>query len=489
MTASYKWKPVEDLPEEWQNLSSTELGSLASIWQEQSARIQKRDALKQFNERLSREWAIETGIIENLYSIDRGITQLLIEKGIEASLIPHGTTDKPAEQIVLILRDQEEVLEGLFDFVTQRRDLSTSYIKELHQALTRHQETVEAINGLGRLTEVPLERGAWKKQPNNPTRPSGEIHEYCPPEHVAAEMDRLVDMHLQHFEKGVPPEVEAAWLHHRFTQIHPFQDGNGRMARALASLVFLRFGWFPLVIHRDAREEYISALEAADTGDLSPLVQLFAKIQKREFLKALSLSESVLREPSPLRQVISLATDRLKARKRLDFEQMQHKAFVLSRHLEEFTKARLDSISLELNSSLQALDNHYFAIAQQSDESNEFWFKKQIVETARKLDYYADTRTYSSWVRLKIKEDRQTEIVFSVHALGVEFFGIMAVSAFMEYRDRSEASETSVDGPHILSEDVFQFSYKESEQLVLGRFQQWLSDVLLTGLDQWRRQL
>ena len=33
-------------------------------------------------------------------------------------------------------------------------------------------------------------------------------------------------------------EIEATWLHHRFTQIHPFQDGNGRVARALASLVF-----------------------------------------------------------------------------------------------------------------------------------------------------------------------------------------------------------------------------------------------------------
>jgi Fic family protein len=45
--------------------------------------------------------------------------------------------------------------------------------------------------------------------------------------------------------------VQAAWLHHRFTQIHPFADGNGQVARAIASLVFIEAGWFPLILKRD----------------------------------------------------------------------------------------------------------------------------------------------------------------------------------------------------------------------------------------------
>lgn len=84
----------------------------------------------------------------------------------------------------------------------------------------------------------------------------------------------------------VPPEVEAAWLHQRFAQIHPFQDGNGRVARALASLVFLRAGWFPLVVHRDDRGEYIDCLEQADSGDLSALVNLLGRIQDRIYYNA-----------------------------------------------------------------------------------------------------------------------------------------------------------------------------------------------------------
>jgi Fic family protein len=484
-----EWTFIEDLPKNYAELHDSGLESLAAIWKEQSATLVKKDALAQFNERLRREWAIETGIIENLYSIDRGITELLIEKGIEASLIPYGSTDKPAEQIVPILKDQEEVLDGIFDFVARRRELSTSYVKELHQAFTRHQDTVTAINGLGRSIEVPLLKGQWKQLPNNPKRPDGAIHEYCPPEHVDAEMDALIHLYQEHSQAAIAPEVEAAWLHHRFTQIHPFQDGNGRIARALASLVFLRSGWFPLVINRDMRDDYISALETADMGDLALLVNLFCRIQKKAFLKALSLSENVLQQPSPLKQVISAATERLKARKWTSIRKMQTKAFELSKSVESFAETRLESIAFELNSELQNLDQHYFAEARRSDHETDFWFKKQIVDTAKELGYYADTRTYRTWVRLKIKEDRQTELVLSFHSVGVDFLGIMAGSAFMEYRDRNEDRETTVDGPYILSRDVFQFSYTEDEQVVLNRFEQWLSDVLLEGLDKWRKQL
>ena len=79
-----------------------------------------------FNARLAREWAIETGVIENIYQIDKGVTVVLIEKGIEASLIPYGASDRPAEEVVRIIRDHQDALDGLFAFVKQERRLSTS---------------------------------------------------------------------------------------------------------------------------------------------------------------------------------------------------------------------------------------------------------------------------------------------------------------------------------------------------------------------------
>ena len=111
------------------------------------------------------------------------------------------------------------------------------------------------------MREVELRRGEWKRLPNNPTRRDGSVHEYCPPEQVQPEMERLVAGQNRYHELGVSPDVLAAWVHHRFTQIHPFQDGNGRVARLMATLIFIRDEWLPLVVHRDDRVRYLNALE------------------------------------------------------------------------------------------------------------------------------------------------------------------------------------------------------------------------------------
>jgi len=278
------WQPIQDLPLNWQTLASSELPPLVTVWNEQADRLRQSGEFQTFNDKLRREIAIETGIIERLYTIDRGITRLLIEQGINEALIPHGSTDRPVKQVISLIKDQEAAIEGLFDFVGGQRTLSTFYIKQLHQLLTQSQDSIEALDTLSDQTfQVSLIKGDYKRQPNNPLRLDGSIHEYCPPEQVASEMDRLISLHHQHGAENIPPEIEAAWLHHRFTQIHPFQDGNGRVARCLASLVFIQASWFPLVLTRDDRAVYIAALEEGDRGNLSSLVNLFAKSQKQAF--------------------------------------------------------------------------------------------------------------------------------------------------------------------------------------------------------------
>lgn len=262
---------IEDLPGDWQSLAVPEMRRVEAEWKEKREAALGSEELKTFTEQLHREWAIETGIIENLYDIERGVTMVLIEQGFSTAVMEHGSVNKAPEYILALLNDQKDALEGLFDFVASRRPLTTGYIKELHAAMTRSQSLVQARDEQGNLVEIEMLHGEYKKQPNYPVR-DGKVYLYCPPEHVAAEMDRMVAMHLTHLEAGIAPEVEAAWLHHRFTQIHPFQDGNGRVARALASLVLIRAGLFPLVVPRDEKAIYLESLERADSGDLRSLV-------------------------------------------------------------------------------------------------------------------------------------------------------------------------------------------------------------------------
>ena len=483
--ADYKWKPIEDLPADWTKLASSELAGLASVWREHYERVKDTKALKQFNERLRREWAIETGIIENLYYIDRGVTLTLIEKGIQASLIPHGTTDKPAELIVPILKDQEEVVTGLFDFVGQQRQLSTSYIKQLHQALTQHQRTTAAKDSFGQMIEVELLRGDWKRMPNNPTKSDGSIHEYCPPEQVASEMDQLIAWHQEHLEKGVPPEVEAAWLHHRFTQIHPFQDGNGRMARTLASLIFLRARLFPLVIHRDERDEYIDALEMADQKNLRPLVQLFSRLQKRAINQVVSLSETILSEEQPIEAIISSAIDQLRKDKNRYF-----RAVDLDEKLLLVAEEKFRVLLQTLQDRLQEVDkSHTVSLTRGNNDMfpNLEAYEVAVRNQAQELGYEAVFDHKSKWLFLSISTNFITDIFLSFYDIGQDYLGLYAISAFSQWRTWFDNHPT--EPLQLLSKETFQFTDFEDQANVLERFNMWLDEVILNGLSYWRKHL
>lgn len=352
------WQPIEDLPADWQTLASSELPSLVTVWQEQADRLRTSGEFKIFMTKLRREIAIETGIIEQLYDLDRGITRLLIEQGINEALIPHGATNRPVKQVVALIQSQAEAVEGLFDFVGGQRTLSTSYIKQLHQVLTQPQETIDAlVPATGQIIVVPWRRGDWKQHPNNPLRPDHSVHEYCPPEHVAAEMDRLIEWHHTHHQQGVPPEVEAAWLHHRFTQIHPFQDSNGRVARCLASLVFIQAGWFPLVVTRDDRTTYITALEQADQDELTQLIHFFARTQKQAFIRSLSVSEQVLAEGRRAQVIITAIANKLKQNPSSTLQQRCQQAESFATQLFEIASQRLQEIAEEIRLSVQNLVN------------------------------------------------------------------------------------------------------------------------------------
>ena len=200
------WRPstgITDLEVDPGELGASEIPGIRTVWREQRERLKGTQLLSDFTERLSREWAIETGVIENVYDIERGVTQTLIEQGFKAELLTHGSTNRPRDVVLQLLNDQKQALDGVFDFVRSERSLSTSYIKELHAALLRSQTMTEGVDSLGRSVEIPLVRGDWKTQSNSPVR-DGVTYQYCPPEQVASEMDKLVDDARESRCRGCP---------------------------------------------------------------------------------------------------------------------------------------------------------------------------------------------------------------------------------------------------------------------------------------------
>lgn len=142
--------------------------------------------------------------------------------------------------------------------------LSESYVCELHQRL---------------FGEVWLWAGTFRRTGKNIG---------VAPLHIAVELRKLLDdMRYWSDNRTCPPSEAVIRFHHRLTAIHPFPNGNGRLARIMADALLIKLYKLPTVnwaggqalsSMEDRRKSYIQALRAADGGDYEPLL-VFAGIR------------------------------------------------------------------------------------------------------------------------------------------------------------------------------------------------------------------
>lgn len=145
-------------------------------------------------------------------------------------------------------------------------------IEIIYELLSKSIITAEDIFRLHKsiLTEVVVDIykpiGGWKEEPNGTYSLSVDgktvFIEYTSPLNVPELMNRWLDL-LNGFTNRLDENqaLEAyTKLHLSFAGIHPFYDGNGRMARLLANIPVLRSGHVPIMIDRTRRQEYIIGL-------------------------------------------------------------------------------------------------------------------------------------------------------------------------------------------------------------------------------------
>ena len=126
---------------------------------------------------------------------------------------------------------------------------------------------------------------------------------YTPPQHyeVGALMKNFVH---EINESKLPPIQLAALAHFRTVDIHPFIDGNGRVARLLMNLVLLKHGFPMTIIQKAERKKYYDTLEKAHFGNLEPFVNFVARAVERSLDIYLDALE---RNRKPEEKFISLA--------------------------------------------------------------------------------------------------------------------------------------------------------------------------------------
>ena len=488
------WKPVE-FTSDWANCDTSALDDIADSWFVQREKLQGNSSeYKEFMERLKRKHAIETGVIERMYDLSTGITDTFINEGFRSSLLSHNDTNIEPQALMHFLNDHLEAVNWVFDIIKDDRPFSVFMINQLHQQVTRHQETAEGRDPLGNKTKIKLLKGKFKEWENNPTRPDGTQILYCPPEHVVSEMDNLVGIYNRLSLSGTHILILAAWVHHAFTTIHPYQDGNGRVARLLGSLILIKGGLFPLtVLREEAKVKYLNALEQADGGNPQPFVTYLGEIQKRNIQEALNVQEIT---PSSFEAVQDALIQRIRAQKET----------ILQSRIAALTKGRqkifalcekyLSDVEKNLKNKYGSDDGVYLKKCSFEDNSiyppsnrprQDFYFG-QIIAYAQKHNYYFNRSLPKAWFILgfDFSEEKKYHIGITLHHFGYED-GALAIGVFLEHRGKNEEDPINTVfplpiPPHVVSV----YSNGESKEANIKRY---LEDTLTVVLAQIANEL
>ncbi|MBU0719361.1 MAG: Fic family protein [Planctomycetes bacterium] len=156
----------------------------------------------------------------------------------------------------------------------------------------------------------------------------------------------------------------ATWAHWGLARIHPFRDGNGRMARLWQDLVLLQGRLTCAIIRPQDRKDYVDALEQADEGDFNSLTQLVAQrvlITFDQYLTAFRKDEQL---DSWVESLVQESEVRLDERRKLSYMQWSR---IMERLRSEFQicASRISDASTEM--TIQVRD--YDLIDQQSWEN------------------------------------------------------------------------------------------------------------------------
>ncbi len=487
------WTPIE-FSEKWSQAATAKFDDLAPSWyKRRETLIEGDDDYKEFLERLKREHAIETGIVEKLYDLSEGITETFIKDGFVETYIGHDDTNIAPGQLMAYLADHFEALNFVFAVVQSDRELSIGFVKELHALLTKHQKTTTAVNGRGKTVQIPLMKGEFKKHPNNPRREDGTLCLYCPPEQTDSEMERLLNIYEELEAFLITPFytsetnhiVISAWFHHAFTQIHPFQDGNGRMARLLSSLIWIKAGLFPLTVKRTAKSAYIGALEQADAGDPSQLVAFFSEAQSKSIDNFLNYKRQV--EPAAtLGEVAAVFGEKVAELKTKQEEKRQELLIANRQRLFEKTFELFGNLREELVGALSVRGVEISLKSVGPDDENAHWYAKQIIDYAKNHKYYFNKLLPRFWFRLVffITKDKRYDLIVTVHHSGYDD-SVMAVGAFLEFFDEKLVDEwkhTDYASSIPIDMEPYKVSLEEITSKMLENIECYILDVVKIGL-------
>jgi len=206
-----------------------------------------KDALKKLIEDIRLRHTYHSDAIEgNTLTLKE--TKLVLEEGVTIG-------GKPLKDHIEA-RNDAEAFDLMIKLVSEKKPITQDLIQDIHEIVTK-----------GILND------AGKYRTSN-VRITGS--DTTPPSY--SKIVKLMDEYIKDIKKiKLDPIKKAAFIHHKLVFIHPFYDGNGRVARLLTNLYLMKKGYPPIVLKKEERKKYYYSLNKADHGELSFFANFIAK--------------------------------------------------------------------------------------------------------------------------------------------------------------------------------------------------------------------
>ena len=197
-------------------------------------------------------------------SLTESETKILIEDGLTVG-------GKPLKDVFEAI-GHAEAYEYMFTLLGER-EITEENILYLHKLFYQNTDRDFA----GRYRDIPVFISGSNYPVTKAENIQNEMNDLC--NWIKAERNKY---HTVKF---------AAILHKKFVFIHPFKDGNGRVARLLMNIALIQDGFLPVIIPPILRNEYISLLEKAHKDDC-PFIDFIVEMEiesQKDFLRLLHI--------------------------------------------------------------------------------------------------------------------------------------------------------------------------------------------------------
>ena len=274
------------------------MGKIEELYQEwQSVQPLKEEDARRLNQKFMLEFNYNSNHIEG-NTLTYGQTELLLLFGkvVDAANMKDLEYMKASNVGLNMMQEQ----------AASEYPLTETFIRQLHQTILREDYTVYRQLPGGQQTSYVVHAGIYKTRPNSVITRSGERFEYASPEETPALMTDLVSWYQEEEQKGELTLAElCALFHYRYIRIHPFEDGNGRIARLLVNFILTRHHYPMIVVKSADKENYLNALSTcdgfvgtspsegahADISKIAPFVEYIEKCMERALVTCIKAAK------------------------------------------------------------------------------------------------------------------------------------------------------------------------------------------------------